>query len=143
MVCQRCAGPNHCAAAQCGQRRLRWGQFIAALVAHDPSKVPLARGVRYSENSVPLPIPDGFWKNATGVRPYRLYIADPEWGTIGFYARMLENGSPVIVSTRLRIYNRELTEIETIVTSARWRQAPAGATATPPDYLGDKPRPRA
>src|SRR5579862_8199645 len=82
-------------------------QFIAALLAHDPGRVPLAKGVRYSENSVPLPIPDGFWKNATGVRPYRLYVADPEWGTIGFYARMLENGSPVIVSTRLRVYNRE------------------------------------
>ena len=34
----------------------------------------LAKGVRYSENSVPLPIPDGFWKNASGARPYRLYI---------------------------------------------------------------------
>ncbi len=77
-------------------------QFIAALIAHDPSKVPLAKNARYSENSVPLPIPDGFWKNATGVRPYRLYIADPEWGTIGFYARMYENGAPVIVSTRLQ-----------------------------------------
>jgi hypothetical protein len=116
-------------------------QFIAALIAHDPGKVPLAKGVRYSENSVPLPIPDGFWKNATGVRPYRLYIADPEWGTIGFYARMLENGAPVIVSTRLRVYNRELTEIETIVTSERWRQDPAGSAAPSPDYLGDKPRP--
>src|ERR1700761_1806435 len=80
-------------------------QFIGALLAHDPSKVPLAKNVRYSENSVPLPIPDGFWKNATGVRPYRLYIADPEWGTIGFYARMYENGAPVIVSTRLRVYD--------------------------------------
>lgn len=116
-------------------------QFIAALLAHDPSRVPLAKGVRYSENSVPLPIPDGFWKNATGVRPYRLYIADPEWGTIGFYARMLENGAPVIVSTRLRVYNRELTEIETVVTPERWRQDPAGSTAAPPDYLGDQPRP--
>ncbi len=116
-------------------------KFIAALVAHDPGMVPLAKGVRYSENSVPLPIPDGFWKNATAVRPYRLYVVDPEWGTIGFYARMLENGSPVIVSTRLRVYNRQLTEIETIVTPERWRQDPAGTASPPPDYLGEKPRP--
>jgi hypothetical protein len=116
-------------------------QFIQALIAHDPGKVPLAKGVRYSENSVPLPIPDGFWKNATDVRPYRLYIADPDWGTIGFYARMLENGAPVILSARLRVYNRELTEIETVVTSERGRPDPSGAAAPPPDYLGDKPRP--
>jgi hypothetical protein len=117
-------------------------KFLAALVAHDPGKVPLAKGVRYSENSVPLPIPDGFWKNATEVRAYRLYIADPDWGTIGFYARMTENGSPVLVSTRLRVYNREVTEIETVVTSERWRQDPAAGSGTPaPDFLGDKPRP--
>jgi hypothetical protein len=116
-------------------------QFIGALIAHDPSKVPLAKGVRYSENSVPLPIPDGFWKNATQVRPYRLYIADPEWGTIGFYARMEENGTPVIVSTRLKVYNRELTEIELIVTSERGRPDPGGANAPVTDYLGDHPRP--
>src|SRR5690349_1731182 len=118
-------------------------QFIAALVAHDPSKVPLAKGVRYSENSVPLPIPDGFWKNASAVRPYRLYIADPEWGTIGFYARMNENGAPVIVSTRLRVFDHQITEIETVVTSERWRNDPAPGTGNPPapDYLGEKPRP--
>ena len=114
-------------------------KFIAALVAHDPGLVPLAKGVRYSENSVPLPIPDGFWKNATAARAYRLYVADPEWGTVGFYARMLENGSPVIVSTRLRAYNRQITEIEAVVAPERWRQDPAGAVPT--DYLGDKPRP--
>jgi hypothetical protein len=116
-------------------------QFIAAVIAHDVSKVPLAKGARYSENSVPLPIPDGFWKNATGVRPYRLYIADPEWGTIGLYARMNENGAPVIVSTRLRVYGHQLTEIETVVTPERNRLAPAGSAAAQTDYLGDKPRP--
>jgi len=115
-------------------------QFIDALLAHDPGKVPLAKGVRYSENSVPLPIPDGFWKNATGVRPYRLYIADPEWGTIGFYARMLQNGDPVIVSTRLRVYNHQITEIETVVTTERFRIAAAGAEGAQQDFLGDKPR---
>ena len=116
-------------------------QFIAALLAHDPQKVPLAKGVRYSENSVPLPIPDGFWKNATGVRAYRLYVADPEWGTIGFYARMYQNGDPVIVSTRLKVYDHQLTEIETIVTSERARLGPAAAAANPTDFLGERPRP--
>ncbi len=116
-------------------------QFVSALLDHDPSKVPLAKGVRYSENSVPLPIPDGFWKNATGVRPYRLYVADPDWGTIGFYARMYQNGEPVIVSTRLRVYRRQLTEIETVVTPERRLPRTPGTGANQPDYLGERPRP--
>jgi hypothetical protein len=114
-------------------------QFIAALLAHDPSRVPLARGVQYSENSVPLPIPDGFWKNASGARPYRLYVADPPWGTIGFYARMYQNGAPVIVSTRLKVYAHQITEIETIVVPERGRLDAPGAPT--PDYLGERPRP--
>jgi hypothetical protein len=116
-------------------------QFIAALLAHDPGKVALAKGVRYSENSVPLPIPDGFWKNATGVRNYRLYIADPEWGSVGFYARMYQNGDPVIVSARLKVYNHQLTEIETIVTTERTRIGPAATASNPTDFLGEQPRP--
>ena len=116
-------------------------QFIAAVIAHDPSKVPLAKNARYSENSIPLPIPDGFWKNATGVRPYRLYIADPEWGVIGFYARMYENGAPVLVSTRLQVYGHQITEIETVVTSERFRPTSAGTQNAAPDFLGEKTRP--
>lgn len=114
-------------------------QFIAAIIAHDPSKLSLAKGVRYSENGVELPIPDGFFMNATGARPYRLYIADPEWGTIGFYARMLENGAPVLLSTRLKIFGKQITEIEVIVAQERWPGRPAGQPI--PDHLGDKPRP--
>ena len=88
-----------------------------------------------------MPIPDGFWKNATGVRPYRLYIADPDWGVIGFYARMYENGAPVLVSTRLQVYGRRITEIETVVTTERFRPTSAGTEAPAPDYLGEKTRP--
>jgi hypothetical protein len=50
-------------------------QFIAALVAHDPSKVPLAKGVRYSENSVPLPIPDGCVFVMKGLFPRDIALA--------------------------------------------------------------------
>ncbi|MEJ0008835.1 MAG: hypothetical protein WDM77_21340 [Steroidobacteraceae bacterium] len=74
------------------------------------------------------------------MRPYRLYIADPDWGTIGFYARMYQNGEPVIVSTRLRVYHREFTEIETVVTPERRRQDTPEAGANQPDYLGERPR---
>jgi hypothetical protein len=111
--------------------------FVGALLAHDPSKAPLARNARYSENGVLLPMPDGFWKNATGARPYRLYLDDPDWGTVGFFSRMYENGAPVVVTTRLKIYDRQITEIETIVGQENFGRGPLD-----PDLLGDKPRPQ-
>ena len=113
-------------------------RYVEALIAHNPAMLPLAKNVLYSENGVELPIPDAFWTNATGARPYRLFVADPEWGTIGFIARMFENGAPVIVTTRLRVYNRQITEIETIVAQEGGSRNPG---AVVPDVLGDTPRP--
>ena len=109
--------------------------FIAALLAHDPAGLPLAKGVRYSENGVSLPLPDGFWKTASGARPYRLYVDDPDWGTIGFFSRMSENGAPVLVTTRLRVYDRQISEIEIIVGQENFGRGPLA-----PDTMGDTPR---
>jgi len=113
--------------------------FVKAVIAHDPTMLPLAKGVRYSENGVELPIPDGFFRNATGAGPYRLHVADPEWGTITFFARMQENGAPVLVSTRLKLFAKKITEIEVIVAQERWARWPADMEI--PEHLGDKPRP--
>lgn len=111
--------------------------FVTALLAHDPAKAPLAKNARYSENGVQLPMPDGFWKNATGARPYRLSLADLDWGEVGVFARMFENGVPVILSARLKVTNRQITEIEAIVGQENFGRGPLN-----PDLLGDKPRPQ-
>jgi hypothetical protein len=42
-------------------------QFLAALVAHDPSRLPLGRGVRYTENGQALRLGDGFWGTASSL----------------------------------------------------------------------------
>jgi hypothetical protein len=41
-------------------------QYLAAVVAHDPSKLPLSEDVKYSENYQMLKVGDGFWKTASG-----------------------------------------------------------------------------
>jgi hypothetical protein len=42
-------------------------QYLAAVVAHDPSKLPLSKDVKYSENYQMLQVGDGFWKTASGI----------------------------------------------------------------------------
>jgi hypothetical protein len=37
-------------------------QYLAAVVAHDPSKLPLSKDVKYSENYQMLQVGDGFGK---------------------------------------------------------------------------------
>jgi len=40
-------------------------QYLAALVKHDPSGLPLARGVRFTENTAEIRIGDGLWVGAS------------------------------------------------------------------------------
>ena len=57
-------------------------QYLKAVVAHDPSKVPLSKDVMYTENNQKMEVGDGFWKTAQGLGNYRHVFADPEFGQV-------------------------------------------------------------
>ena len=90
-------------------------RYLKALVARDPSKLPLAKSVKFTEDGVQLKPGDGLWATATGLGSYRLDFAEPEAGGAGTYAVVLENGAPVLFWLRLKVVKREITEIETLV----------------------------
>ena len=46
-------------------------QFIDALVAHDPSRLPLAEGARYTEDSRNARLGEGIWKSVTANGGFR------------------------------------------------------------------------
>jgi hypothetical protein len=89
--------------------------YLNAMLAHDPSKAPLALNARYTENGVTLTLPDGLWRTLDKLGAYRLTVADPEERSIGFLAKGLENGAPVLIGTRLRVINHQITEMESVV----------------------------
>ena len=37
-------------------------QYLAAVVAHDPKRLPLSKDAKYTENSQVIDLGDGFWK---------------------------------------------------------------------------------
>jgi hypothetical protein len=78
-------------------------QYLAALVAHDPGRLPLAVNVRFTENGQELHLGDGLWGTASAPGKYKLYVADPEDGQVGFYGTVMENGTPVLLALRLRV----------------------------------------
>jgi hypothetical protein len=91
------------------------GQYLAAMVAHDPAKLPLAKNVKFTEDGVQLKLGDALWATATGVGNYKLYFAEPEAGAVGAFVLVLENGTPAILEVRLKVVKRQITEIETLV----------------------------
>jgi len=89
--------------------------YLNAVLAHDPAKAPLALNARYTENGVTLALPDGLWRTLDKLGRYRLIVADPQNRSIGFLAKGLENGAPVLIGTRLRVINHQITEMESVV----------------------------
>jgi hypothetical protein len=116
--------------------------YLAAMLLHDPSKAPLAPAVRYTENGVELPLPDGLWRTLGGIGPYRLVVADPGGGSVAFFAKATENAAPVLLATRLKVRGGRITEIESV--AARLTATLAGVPGGEPrvDQLGDAPRPQ-
>jgi hypothetical protein len=89
-------------------------QYLVAVVAHDPKRLPLSEDVMYTENNQVLKVGDGFWKTAAGIGNYKHVFADPEFGQVGFMGTMQEAGAPLLMSLRLRIELGRITEIESI-----------------------------
>lgn len=91
-------------------------QYLDALAAKDAKRLTLASAnVKYTENGQRLLLGDGLWNSITGRGAYILHTADQTAGQIVTIATLRENGTPLIVAVRLKVDNRRLSEIETIV----------------------------
>src|SRR5271154_6008026 len=90
-------------------------QYLDALAAHDPSKLPLTKNARYTENGQTLKLTDGMWGPKVTLGTYKLYFADPKAGQVGFMGVVNENGHPQILALRLKIENHKIAEMEAIV----------------------------
>ena len=111
-------------------------QYLDAAIAHDPGLLPLAPNVKFTENGVRLPLPDAHWKIMTGKGKYRLFVTDPEAGQVACIATIREEGPTEEgvhsqFAIRLKVVNRLITEIETLVVRPAMPMGPPGATPAP------------
>ncbi len=105
------------AAASCDRTCLNGltDQYLDALIAHDPKRLPLARKVKFTENGQEIALGDALWLNAGGPVSYKLYFNDVAKGQTGFIGVIREQENPVILFLRLKVADRKISEIETIV----------------------------
>ncbi len=90
-------------------------QYLKALVAHDPSQLPLSANVKFTENTNTMKIGDGLWQTINSLGAYTLYAADPSQGNVVYYGTAMENGQLALFAARLKQSSRKLTEVETFV----------------------------
>ena len=89
--------------------------YIGALAQRDPKKLAVAEGVKYTENGRVLDLGDGFWHTAGAPLRYRDYLLDPETGEAAALTALREYDGVAQMAVRLKIVNRKITEIETLV----------------------------
>jgi len=93
--------------------------YLSAMVAHDPKALPLATNARFTEDTRTLQPGEGLWKGVSGLRSYRQDFLDVREGQAASHVIVEENGDPIMLALRLKVVNRMITEIETMVTRNR------------------------
>lgn len=112
------------------------GQTMAALAAHDASRLPLRHDVRYTENGQTLRLNDGLWETADGLSNYTLYLADPESGAVAFMGTIRESGREAMLALRLKVIGRKISEIEAVIARTSGAPSPFGV-----NYADLRPEP--
>src|SRR5512136_1131215 len=80
--------------------------YLAALVAHDPGKVPLAGDVKVVENVKRIKPGDGLWTTASsGPTEFKIVVPDPVLQEVGGLVVMGTEGKPAQVGFRLKLVN--------------------------------------
>jgi len=94
--------------------------YLAALVAGDPSAVPLAGDVAFVENVRRMRPGEGLWANAaSGPTGFAIHVPDvvqQQAGFVGVLERDGETGpEPVLLALRLKLEDAEIVEAEHLV----------------------------
>ncbi len=113
--------------------------YLDALTAHDAARLPVAPGVRFTENGVEIPLGEALWVTLSGLGAYRHDFYDPSTGGVATFVTMTENGTPGYLMVRLKTVRHKLTEVETVVN----RDAPTSRTQPAYEPLWDETEPKA
>ena len=90
-------------------------QFLDAVIAHDPRRLPVAPDFRYTENGQKLDTGDGIWRTLNGKGRFRMFVTDVEAGHVAFLGTVREDDIPAVIAVHLAVRNRRIASAEIFV----------------------------
>jgi hypothetical protein len=109
-------GPNPPKAPSCDRACLTgiMDQYTAGLMKHDQASLPLAKTVRFTENTAQIHIGEGILWRANKIEPtaFKYYVADPVTGQVAIGALVKIQDKPALVAIRLKTEHGKIVEIE-------------------------------
>src|SRR6185295_1380147 len=117
LLCGTVGMPLFAAANDCDRACLKTilNQYLTAVVKHDPSAAPLFAGFRQTENSVVVRPGAGVWKSVTALGKLQRRYLDPVSGQAGYFGIVEEGSTSAIVTVRLKVEGRKITEAEWLI----------------------------
>ena len=89
--------------------------YLAAALAKDVARLPLAPDVKFAENGARLEVGQGSFATIDGLGKYRHYFADPQTGNVGLITTVTEHGAQAMLDLRMRVADGRIHEIETML----------------------------
>lgn len=113
----RAAGAHAAASSTCDRQCLYGylGQYLKALMSHNPAGLPLAANVKFSENNVFLKVGDGLWNTIAALGPGAVRYADVPRGEVGYLGVVREAKTISPFAMRMKVSGGKITQIETVV----------------------------
>jgi hypothetical protein len=85
--------------------------YIAAMVAHDARKAPLAGNFLLVENLARTDTRSGLWSSISAAPgEFRIYVPDVKAQQIGYIGVMQANGKPAMLGLRLKMTGDKVSE---------------------------------
>lgn len=116
-------------------------RFLDRLVQHNLSGLPIAPGAKVRQNTLPVSLGEGAWSKTSVIKAKQVF-ADPVTGQVIFFGAVDQMSKITGLSMRLKVENKNVTEIETIVNPGDIDGRPFDAAGLlEPDVLYDSPLP--
>lgn len=90
-------------------------QYVDALVARDPSALPLAEKVRFTENGSTQELGKGAWETITSKATFRHDYLDTAKQVAAAHVELREGDNPVLYSLALHVEDGKIAGIESLV----------------------------
>jgi hypothetical protein len=123
---------------ECDRECLRsaLGRYMNAVVDNAPEDAGIIVGFRQTENAEVKSVGTGTWATVTGLGEVQRYFMDPVSGQAAYFGLVDESGEPAVVSVRVKVVDRQITEAEWFI----GREGMPGMAGDPaPDGSGAAP----
>lgn len=111
--------------------------YLRAYLGHYPKLAPMGANIRFTENNVPMKLPDGSWDAVTGQLAEALVFSDPTTGNVGIYTAVSMNDTPAFLAIRLRVAGGNIVEAEHLLSTKRLVSGPPTPFGDPTKFRHD------